>query len=207
MPDAGEPLMQLSAWFGNRAKELRAVRQPFLAASKIAIVSDARRNIDQSTSPDGIAYAPLAFPRARGGVKPLRDRGILWASLGHGPGHVEGMGEGWLEVGTNVPGAATQQGGALVFPVRAKFLAIPKTPAAARAGSPRYFPGALKVIIGRSRTGGVLKDEAGTVHYALTSLPVVVPARPFLGFGRRLIETILGIGERLLTKASGKAGG
>lgn len=214
----------------------------------ISIREDAKKNFDAGASPDGVPWAPLKFTRARGGDKPLRDRGILMASMqGRGPGSVSIISGATLEQGTNLDYAGIHQSGGVIVPTKGEYLAIPRTPEAARAGSPRQFPRPLFAIFGKQ--GGVLieraseavrqrgelrrlkgrlaralkrvrrkdgsrgdrdaniefmrarikqlsasrpkkpkgKSKPGTVHFILTKR-VAIPARPFLGFGKRLID-------------------
>lgn len=225
----------------------------------ISVREDAKKNFDAGTSPDGVPWAPLKFTRARGGDKPLRDRGILMASMqGRGTGSVSIISGATLEQGTNLDYAGIHQSGGVIVPTKGKYLAIPRTPEAARAGSPRKFPRPLVAIFGKR--GGVLVEKPtdaarkriasarakrtdtsrrirnlekaitrlrssairdgvkqrvtlkhqsrirvlqtklaaakkavakhgkpGTLQFILTK-SVTIPARPFLGFGKRLID-------------------
>ena len=151
---------------------------------RLLLIAAAKTNFDQGQGPDGAFWAPLRWPRPRGGNKPLRDRGLLMASLtGMGQGHVEKLTDTSLEIGSNLEYASLHQYGGTVVPrPPRRYLAIPLTVEAQRVGSARAFPG-LTARIGKR--GGVLKDRSGKVQFILTKR-VVVPARPFLGVGLEL---------------------
>lgn len=159
-----------------------------VAICKTAIVADVKENFVRSADPDGKAWRPLLFQRPRGGSLPLRDTGVLMASVtAAGKGHVERVTNVSVTVGTNLEYAAIHQAGGVVYPKKT-FLAIPKTREAQRAGSPRRFPRVLFAKVGKQ--GGVLVEaKSGTVQYALAR-QVTIPARPFLGFGRRLLDKL-----------------
>lgn len=81
-------------------------------------------------------------------------------------------------VGTNVVYAAIHQFGGVIRAKKGPFLAIPVTPAARSAGSPRNMPG---LHVWQTLQGQfVMGDDKGTVHYLLRR-QVTMPARPFLG--------------------------
>lgn len=116
-----------------------------------------------SRGPDGTSWSPLRHNRPRGGNKPLLDKGLLRASLtSRGIGHIERVTPTSLEWGTNLVYAATHQFGAVITPKRGKFLAIPASIEAQRAGSPRNFPNA-KVRLGWKigTKGGVIYEKPG----------------------------------------------
>jgi phage gpG-like protein len=190
----------LAADFGRAARELRTPPRPLLKLWAVAASADFKRNIAEGHDPDGTPFRPLLFTRASGGSKPLRDRGLLLASLGGGAGYVEQIGADSVTVGTSLMSAATHQFGATITPKKGKYLAIPKTAQSARVG-PRQFPGKLIAIFGPR--GGVLVERSGkqtTVQYALVKR-VMVPARPFIGVGARLAKVLMDITERYLAKA------
>lgn len=117
-------------------------------------VSDVKKHLADSRSPDGRPFAPLAHGRIRGGSAiPLRDRGFLLASI-NGRAIESG-----IAVGTNLEYAAIHNFGGTIVPKRVKFLAIPLTIEALRAGSPRRFPRPLSPRINKLGTGGVLVEE------------------------------------------------
>lgn len=81
-------------------------------------------------------------------------------------------------VGTNVLYAAIHQFGGVIRAKSGPFLAIPVTPAAMQAGSPRNMQG---LHVWQTTKGQyVLGDDKGTVHFLLRA-KVTMPARPFLG--------------------------
>jgi phage gpG-like protein len=179
----------------------------------VAIASDAKQNFEQGAGPDGVGWPPLAHRRADGfSGKPLRDTGLLFASVtSKGAGHVENLGATSLVYGTNRPGANLQQEGGTVRPKGHPFLAIPAIPEAKEAGSPRNFPAPLVGIYGnrggilvtamrsrRDRRRGAARaptirgskvQPVLTIAYYLAR-SVTIPARPFLGFGERLLGKV-----------------
>lgn len=167
--------------------------RPFLKQAQFAIANDTKKNFDQGSAPDGTPWAGLARTRVRGAGKPLRDRGLLMAAAtAQHPtdGGIRRMSSDTLEFGVNLEYGATHQYGATIRPKLGQFLAIPATIDALRQPA-RNFPGDLIAIIGKSGRGGVLveKKNRSQVHYYLTR-QVTIPARPFLGFGDRLLETL-----------------
>lgn len=129
------------------------LRQVLPAIAQLG-VSDVKKHLADSRSPDGRPFAPLAHGRIRGGSAiPLRDRGFLLASIN---GRV---GENGIAVGTNLEYAGIHNFGGTIVPKRTKFLAIPLTIEALRAGSPRRFPRPLSPRINKLGTGGVLIEE------------------------------------------------
>lgn len=67
--------------------------------------------------------------------------------------------------------------GGTIVPKRAKFLTVPVTEAAKKAGSPRNMPG---LHFGKTAGGQpVLLDQGGRVQYLLRK-KVTIPARPYL---------------------------
>lgn len=73
--------------------------------------------------------------------------------------------------------ARIQEFGGVIKPVSAKYLAIPHTDSARKAGSPRNYPEKLRFA--GSDSGGVLTDASGEVVYVLKKA-VTLPARPYL---------------------------
>lgn len=207
-------LGQLSQHVADIARKMPAAN--FTQAMKYAsqmMVADTKKNFAGSHTPDGQAWRLLAHPRPSGGnAKPLRDTGALMASI-QGRSDQHGA-----YVGTNVQSAALHQLGGVIRPKRGKYLAIPITKEAKRAGRARRFPRPLTPIIGRGGRSGVLVElprvkgkgkakarrsggsRPGTVHYVLVR-SVTVPARPFLGFGKQLIARI----ERMILDEAAKA--
>lgn len=144
------------------------------------LVSDVKGRFLSSTAPDGRAWAPLKRPRPSGGGKPLLDTGALMASIS---GRFTPTS---VVVGTNRPGAALHQFGGTVRPVKGKFLAIPLTPMAKRAGSPRRLTGTAALPLFARRIEGELRG-----HFLLVK-GAKVPARPFLGVSADGSKALLG---------------
>lgn len=175
-------LQQFSADTQRAAAALTAQQlAPALRVAGQMIVADVKQNFAGSHDPDGNAWRPLAHPRPSGGGKPLQDRGLLAASIS---AKAAGL---TVTVGTNRPGASLHQAGGVVRATRAKFLTIPLTVAAQRAGTARRFPAPLHAVVSGAK--GVLLDDRGDAQYALVK-SVRVPARPFVGFGQRLIDRL-----------------
>lgn len=211
-------LGSLGAFLEGKARQVERVEtRKLLQSAALLVRSDAAQNFAEGKSPDGSAWAPLAHPRAhgRGGTLPLRDTGLLAASVTSpaGKGHVEEITDTTLTVGSNLDRAALHQHGGTITPTRARALAIPLTPEAWRAGSPRNWPeGAL--FVWRSQAGkgflaesqvklrGKKKQSRLILHYALAA-SVTVPARPFLGFGPRLVGRLESLAADWLRKAVG----
>lgn len=150
-------------------------------------LSGAKRHFMEGKGPDGQAWPPLAHSRVRGGSKPLRDTGGLMASIQAG---VRADGDRLvIVVSSNKVQAALMQHGGQVAPKKGKFLAIPLTKEALRAGSPRSFQGTLHFVGKRNSGKGALIDARGRAQYALTNR-VLIPARPFLGFSDATIDRI-----------------
>jgi phage gpG-like protein len=176
-------------------------------------VSDVKKNFNESHSPDGTPWIPLAHgrPGGKGRDKPLQDKGLLYASI---QGRANDAG---VTIGTNVNYAPIHQFGGVIRPKRAKFLAIPLTVEAKRAGSPRNFPGGFRfaptknggwVMLsarplsagqqakitarrasGKALTAGQQRQIAAVPQYLLVR-EVRVPARPFLGFSPVLLGRV-----------------
>ena len=151
---------------------------------------DARKGV----APDGSPWVPSQKPRrwGRGGL--LNDTGKLIDSIEAKPEDLT-----TLAIGSDEKQAGLQQYGGTIRPVNATFLAIPLTEEAARAESPRNFPGELVACISQSGRGGVLVPvEGGEPVYALTKGPVTIPARPFLGFSEESVEVVMNaVGDKV----------
>ncbi len=147
-----------------------------------ALVSDVKRRFLTATSPDGMRWRPLRFKRPRGGDRPLQDTGRLMASITGKSSPTE------IVVGTAHPSAGLHQFGGVVKPKKGKYLAIPLTKEAQRAGSPRRMKGSKKVPLFARRVEGQLVG-----HFLLVK-KAVIPARPFLGISKeaeRVVAAIL----------------
>jgi phage virion morphogenesis protein len=156
--------------------------RPLLKTIGILMAAAAKENIKLARTPAGKPFAPLAHPRPAGGSKPLNDTGQLGASI---TWRIEGS---KVIAGTNRRGAALHQFGGTVSAKRTKYLAIPLTRRAARVRSPRSMPG-LHPQFKRGANRGVLADKNGVAQFALVP-SVQVAARPFLGFGPKLLKRI-----------------
>jgi phage gpG-like protein len=169
----------------------QAVKEAGAEIEMIA-VSQMKKDMTASVSPDGTPYKPLRYPRPRGGNKPLLDRGILRANLAAVATADD------LTLVSRVPGSRVHQWGATIVPVNKKFLAIPMTKQALYAGSPLNFPGLFFVpgglasrdnVQGRRGKYGTRVSQKVTLHYRLVK-KVVVPARPYLGLSKEATELI-----------------
>lgn len=171
---------------GNALTIPIAARQPLDAATQRqvtqAVVSDIKRRFLTSTAPDGSVWRPLKYPRPRGGNKPLMDTGRLMASITGTSTPTE------IVVGTAHPAANLQHYGGTVRPKRGKYLAIPRTRQAQRAGSPRRMKGTPAVPLFARMV------EGQWVGHFILARQAVVPARAFMGLsaaGLRVVEAIL----------------
>ena len=183
----------------QRAGELaRLDYTPAWRPVAVYLAAATKQRFASGVSPDGAPWAPLAHPRPRGGTTPLRDTGLLMASVtGQGQGHVEQATPQQLVWGTNLDRAALHQWGGVVRP-KGRALAIPLTVEAVRAGRARQFPRPLFV----HQAGGgkpFLAESVGqgkrkrlVLHYLLTA-SVTVPARPFVGLNNDDVEEVGGI--------------
>lgn len=152
------------------------------------LVSDVKKRFATGTAPDGSPWRPLKYPRPNGGDKPLRDTGVLMASI---TAKVDRTG---VTVGTTHPGAALQNAGGTVRPKRGKFLAIPLTREAKRAGSPRRMKGTKELpLFARWNASG---QPVG--HFLLVR-KAVIPKREFVGVSK---EAERAIGQVLLDAAA-----
>ena len=165
-------------------------------------MSDIKKNFSEGHSPDGVKWRALAHGRPSGGTAlPLRDNGLLLASVGY---HITGN---EIAAGSGLEYAGVHQWGKVIKPVKAKMLAIPITKEAKRAGGPRNFPRPLVAIVGKNGKGvlaeaprpkpkgkrkstavaaGPVKRQMGKVHFILVK-EVTVPARPFVGLSSGLM--------------------
>ena len=101
--------------------------KPLLETMSVYLSATAKRRFHEGIDPDGAIWKPLAMQRARPrdkvnrnprstGQKPLRDTGLLMASVTGGAGGFVNIGDTWLEQGTNLEYAAFHQFG--VGPIR-----------------------------------------------------------------------------------------
>jgi phage gpG-like protein len=165
------------------------------------LVDDARRRFATSTDPGGRAWKPLKHKRPNGGDKPLLDTGLLRASVQAKPTATGAV------VYSNLPQAFLHEYGGTVKPTRGKYIAIPLTREAKRAGSPRRFKGELKFRPIRGRVAkGVLyqpaKRKGGKpVDQYLLVTQTVVPARPFLAPSATALRAIADIAAAAVDRA------
>ena len=99
---------------------------PALKTCSLMIAADAQLNIAEGHSPDGVTFAPLKRPRrnSKGGDKPLRDKGLLLASVT--PGRMATtIGPLTLSAGSGLIYAATHNFGRGPIPQR-QFLGFSK---------------------------------------------------------------------------------
>lgn len=194
-------LDDLAPWLAGLGDDLARInwRRPLKALS-ILLESYTKQNFERGTSPDGVPWEQLhhARPNSKGGDLPLRDRGILMASVtAHGEGHVENITDTSLEWGTALDYAGLHQEGGTVTPKNAGALSIPLTVEATRYRSPRDFPAGL--FVWKSKTGhaflaqsqekgrGKNKHTQLNLHYLLLK-SVTVPARPFVGLSEEFLK-------------------
>lgn len=156
-----------------------------LAEIAPAMEEECKVNAINQISPDGTPYAPSKHPRKWGSGGPLNDTGKMIAGIEASvPAATE------LNLTSDSPQSRLMQDGGTIVPVNAKFLTIPLTEEAARAGGARNYPGELTAIVNEAGTKGVLRDEDGEAVYALTVGPVEVPARPFVGFSEEMLQSV-----------------
>lgn len=159
---------------------LRVTRDPVLGKQlAILATAGAKQHFVDGVSPDGTPWAPL---RLRAG-KPLRDTGVLMAAT---TARAEQSASGVaIALSNNRVQARLHNEGGTVTPKRAKYLAVPLTDTARKAGSPRQM-----VLFPRFRKGGragVLVDKKGVAQFALVK-SVVIPQRRFLGFSEKTVK-------------------
>lgn len=171
---------QIARNFERAGKLARDVVRRAMPALRAIAVSENRKNFNSGLSPDGTAFAPLKYPRPDGSSQPLRDKGLLGASLSATSTEDE------VVLKASHAGANLHQYGGTVR-ARKKFLTIPKTVEAKRVGSPGggRFPRPLFFVAATNPRHGLLceSDASGrlVVHYVLVP-EVTVPAREFVGF-------------------------
>lgn len=156
------------------------------------LLSGMRRRFQAGVDPLGRPWPRLRHPRPAGGDKPLLNFGILRNSY-RTRVHPDGA-----EMFSDLPQARLQNFGGTVTPKRAKALAIPLTPQAARAGGPRRFPKelALRPLPPGKNAVGVLYERAAggrTVDHYLLVKKVTVPARLHIGASAEDLATITNI--------------
>jgi phage gpG-like protein len=150
-------------------------------AGGVILVNDVKGRIRDGTDVRGRKFRPLKFSRPGGGNQPLRDTGRLEASF-----TATADANGWT-VSTTHPGAKLLNSGGVVRPKKGKFLAIPLTKEAKRAGSPRRLKGTPKTpLFARKKNGR-------WVGHFLLVRKVTLPAREFMGVSDRAAALVGGV--------------
>lgn len=179
--------------------------RPAYKTGRQLCINHARQTIISGRAPGGgDPYKPLVMPRARTKGKdiPLRDTGALLASLGSGsPYVIDVVTFNYFEYGTRLIYARLQNEGGTILPTKSKALAIPRTPEAVRAGSPRRFPRKLTLIWPKGKRSGRLVEKTTKgknqvpvmITHFLLLLSAVIPARPFLTVTPDLVEKVYGV--------------
>jgi hypothetical protein len=200
-------MSQLPSWIRGMGQRIAHVDlRPAYRIGRQLCVNNARQSIIQGKSPDGTPYKGLVMPRARTKGKdiPLRDTGALLASLGAGsPYVIDTVTTNFFEYGSRLIYARLMNEGGTIRPTKAKALAIPRTPEAVRAGSPRRFPRPLQLIWPKGKKSGRLVERTSkgkgknqtivTITHFLLLLLAEVPARPFLQVTSNLIEQVYSV--------------
>jgi phage gpG-like protein len=160
-------LDQFAAFAGQSADQLNRIDFTVpMKQTAVLLTADTKENFAGGHDPDGVPWLPLKRPRAnsRGADKPLRDKGLLMASVtAGGLGHVEQISANQLIWGTNLDYAAVHQFGAK----------IQKRERTRR--KPWVFPGG---------------DGKPVFTRKIRAHAVVIPQRRFLGWSPRLRETV-----------------
>jgi phage virion morphogenesis protein len=144
---------------------------PAMQSMARALKTGAQMRFRTEKTPEGQAWEKSYRARTEGGQTLSLTRRLRNSiTAAHGPTTAS--------VGTNVAYAAIHQFGGVIRAKKGPFLAIPVTPAARQAGSPRNMPGlhVWQTVKGQF----VMGTENGTVHYLLKR-QVTIPARPYLG--------------------------
>ena len=191
------PMQQLPAEIGRAIAGLSKVNfAPVGRVMEQMAISDTKRRFNAGITPEGRAWMPLRHSRvsSKGADKPLRDFGLLMASVRAKATQHD------LTVSSNLIYAGLHQFGGRVVPKKGKWLTIPATKEAKRAGGAGRFPRQLHPRINKNKTAGVLIEVNGDqeiLQYYLVK-EVVIPARPFLGFSKQLIGYV----QELLTETA-----
>ncbi|MDT7838206.1 phage virion morphogenesis protein [Aquabacterium sp. OR-4] len=155
-----------------------------------AMVTGAQMRFRMQTAPNGQPWSKSYRARTEGGQTLSMSRRLRNSINGQATGHS-------ATVGTNVVYAAIHQFGGVIRAKAGPFLAIPVTPAARAAGSPRSMEG---LHVAQTLKGQfILVDSKGQTHFLLRR-QVKIPARPFLGVSGSDAAEIIRIGEQHLMK-------
>ena len=98
-------LSQLPAFANREEAVLRSLDwTPAFKQIRLLLISATKKNFAQGSSPDGEPWAPLLHPRRRskGVDRPLRDTGLLMASVTGGSNSVDSVTPQSLIVGSNL---------------------------------------------------------------------------------------------------------
>lgn len=163
-----------------------------LEASSPVIKDDISKNFYQQSTPSGQPWPLMKHPAPDGRTRLLNKSGGLLRSLVNtsAQGHIEKIEDETLTIGSSLPYANIHDKGGVIRPRKAKYLCIPLTIKADRAGSPRNFGGELFVLCRRGRQPiGLAEKGTGLLQYLFSKM-VVIPARAMVGFGKRLDESL-----------------
>lgn len=167
---------------------LGGTMQPAMENIGRALKTGAQLRFRTTSGPDGKEWAQ-SFRAKTGGGQTLSLTRRLRNSITY-----EAQ-AGSVAVGTNVAYAAIHQFGGVIRAKAGPFLAIPVTPAARAAGSPRNMAG---LHVAQTLKGQyMLVDAKGVTQYLLRA-QVTMPARPFLGVSDGDRTEIVGVVERYL---------
>lgn len=189
------PIAALPGWLEAANARLGGMSfaDPLRRQCAESVRSFTKQNFSRGRGPSGETWAPLKMPRPRGGQKPLRDTGLLMASVTAkaAKGAIERVTDSTLIVGTNLDRAAIHQYGGILRPRKGRAIAVPLTRQAVTAGSPRRMPG-LVLVWPRGRATGWLQTPAvgrrPAVRHWLLKSSVMIPPRPFLGWNNEMAE-------------------
>lgn len=192
-------LEQLAADINKQAEVVRGFlnsQAGNTTKKKITVLSvaGAKEHFDKSRSPEGVPWPAL---RIRQG-KPLLDTGRTRASIA-----ATFSGSTVVLSANGVQAGIMNAGG--VIRAKKKYLAIPLTAEARRAGSPRSIAG-LHFQGKKGQNRGVLADKEGKPVFALVP-SVKIPARPFLGWSQATLAKIDRVLIEDVTKALGAGNG
>lgn len=185
-------------------------KRAFFKIARQVLIAETKKCFDEGRSPDGAVWLPLKHPRVRGSgtPRPLRDTGVLMASItANGPDHVERIEGQTLVFGTKAIQGPVHQYGGTIRP-KNKYLTIPVSIEALRVQSPLRFPNADKRLIWAvGEEGGIVcekldsqnknhkkKKGINSIYTTLRGKDVIIhffavtqvtiPARPFLGISQ-----------------------
>lgn len=174
------------------ALPLRGDMTPAMRDLARVLKAGAQMRFRQQVGPDGQAWKPSRRVSGSGG-QTLSLSGRLRRSLTTAADRKSAT------VGTNVAYAAIHQFGGVIRAKKGPFLSIPVTDAARAAGSPRAFPGELKVA--QTLKGQFILVDANGVTQYLLRRSVTMPERPFLGASQADRKALLATMARHLETA------